>query len=217
MKFGVQICSELEWQNTKGILSIKNDKIRQQPFGEYFEHMIGRHGYIFYHSGATKTRAAAACQFAIDTWHPDTVINLGTCGGVSKDVKRLNIILAKKTFQYDVIQKFGTPSIRFKKGLRTNLKISWVDLGRISERLRIGTIASADQDLCHKCRKKLQKDDVLAADWESASIAKVCELNRAKCVILRGVSDIPEEKGKTRGDIQEREYRKNARIIMKDL
>jgi nucleoside phosphorylase len=90
-------------------------------------------------------------------------------------------------------------------------------MGRVSEKLWIGTIASADQDLCPKCQKKLQKEGVLAADWESASIAKVCELNRTKCIILRGVSDTPEERKKSKGDIQERDYRKNTRVIIKDL
>jgi len=58
---------------------------------------------------------------------------------------------------------------------------------------------------------------VLAADWESASIAKVCELNKTKCIILRGVSDIPRERGKVKRDIQEGDYRKNTRIIMRNL
>jgi nucleoside phosphorylase len=217
MNLAIQICSELEWKSTKAILKIGRDQLRKQTYGEYLNYRVGKHRSIIYQSGATKTRAAAACQFAIDTWHPDAVISLGTCGGVANNVKRLNIILAKKTFQYDVIQRFGTPSIRFKKDLITNVKISWVDLSRISERLHIGTIASADQDLCTKCRKKLQKEGVLAADWESASIAKVCELNSIKCLILRGVSDIPEGRGTLKEATQERDYNRNTRIIMEHL
>jgi len=157
MKLAIQICSELEWSSTKSILKIGRGQLRKQPYGKYFNHRFGQHQSIIYHSGATKTRAAAACQFAIDTWHPDAIINLGTCGGVSKAVKKLDMILAKRTFQYDVIQRFGTPSVRFRKDLKTNLKISWVDLSRISERVHIGTIASADQDLCPIVRKVLEE------------------------------------------------------------
>lgn len=217
MKLAIQICSELEWSSTKSIFKIGRGQLHKQRYGEYFNHRVREHQSIFYHSGATKTRAAATCQFAIDTWHPDVVINLGTCGGVSKEVRKLDIILAEKTFQYDVMQKFGTPSIGFKKSLKTDLKISSIDLSRVSDRLHIGTIASADQDLCVKTRRKLQKEGVLAADWESASIAKVCELNKTKCIILRGVSDVPEERKKVKRDIQEYDYRKNTRIIMKEL
>jgi nucleoside phosphorylase len=217
MKFAIQICSELEWESTKAILKIGGGKLQNQPFGDYFNYRVGKHRSIIYQGGATKTRAAAACQFAIDTWHPDAVINLGTCGGVPKEVSKLDIILAKKTFQYDVIQRLGSPSVRFRKGLKTNLKISWVDLNKMSERLHIGEIASADQDLVSKTRKILQECGVLAADWESASIAKVCELNRIKCLILRGVSDIPEKSRELKEDIQERDYKKNTRLIMTGL
>jgi adenosylhomocysteine nucleosidase len=217
MKLAIQICSELEWETTKSILKITKGKLHHQPFGGYFEHQIGRQQGIYYQSGATKTRAAAACQFVIDTLHPDAVVNLGTCGGVAENVRKLDIILANKTFQYDVIQRFGTPSIPFKKSLKTDLKISWIDLSRVSDRLHIGTIASADQDLFPRARKILQERGVLVADWESASIAKVCELNRTKCIVLRGVSDIPREREKSKGDIQELDYRKNMRILMKDL
>lgn len=217
MKLAIQICSEFEWGTTKSILKITKGKLHRQPFGDYFGHQIGRQDGIFYQSGATKTRAAAACQFAIDTWHPDAVVNLGTCGGVSKNVRKLNVILAKKTFQYDVIQRFGNPSERFKKDLETNLDMSWVDLIRVLRKIHIGTIASADQDLVGEHRELLQEKKVLAADWESASIAKICELNKTKCLILRGITDIPKKQILLKRDIQHNDYKKNTPIIMREL
>jgi len=60
-----------------------------------------------------------------------------------------------------------------------------VDLSRYLERIHIGAIASADQDLHSESRTRLDKEHILAADWESASIAKVCELNKVRCLILR--------------------------------
>jgi len=217
MKLAIQICSELEWGTTKSILKITKDKLHRQPFGDYFEKQIGIHKCILYESGATKTMAAAACQFAIDTWHPDAVINLGTCGGVSKNVKNLDIILAKRTFQYDVIQRFGKPSLRFKRDLKTNIDMSWIDLRKVSRRIHFGTIASADQDLDDKEREVLQGKKVLAADWESASIAKICELNKVKCLILRGITDITKKQVSLKRDIQDNDYKKNTPIIMREL
>jgi adenosylhomocysteine nucleosidase len=217
MKLGIQICSELEWESAKSILKIKRNVSQRQPFGKYFAHSFGQHECICYHSGATKTRAAAACQFAIDAWHPNAIVNIGTCGGVAENIWKFNIILAKKTFQYDVIQRFGKPSGRFKKGLETSIDISWINLIRVPTKIHIGTIASADQDLDYENRVLLQGKKVLAADWESDSIAKICELNKIKCLILRGVSDIPEKRRESKEDIQERDYKENTRIIMKDL
>lgn len=58
---------------------------------------------------------------------------------------------------------------------------------------------------------------VLAADWESASIATVCALNGVRCLILRGVSDVPARAGRSGAADQERDYVQNTRVIMKDL
>ncbi|MFX0199651.1 MAG: 5'-methylthioadenosine/S-adenosylhomocysteine nucleosidase [Candidatus Hodarchaeota archaeon] len=217
MNLVIQICADPEWTSTKQILKIQGDKLHRQPFGEYFEHPIGVYESTFYQSGPTKTRASGACQYAIDTWHPDAVINLGTCGGVSNNIRKLDIIMATKTVQYDVIQRFGKPSLRFKKDLKINLDTSWIDSTNVSEKLYTGKVASADQDLNEECRKVLQKKSVLAADWESASIAKVCELNKVKCLILRGVTDIPERRPRSKDDLQDRDYNKNTPIIMKNL
>src|SRR3989304_2708025 len=147
MKLAIQICAELEWKCTKSILKIGKTRLRSQPFGEYFEGAIGEHVAVFFESGATKTRASAACQFAIDTWNPDAVLNLGTCGGVADSVKKRDVIVANKTFQYDVLQRFGKPSLKFKRGLETDLDTCWVDLGKCRRKIHIGMIASADQDL----------------------------------------------------------------------
>ena len=217
MKLAIHICSEIEWRNTKAILKISTAKLQSQPFGEFFYYRIGQHRSIIYQSGATKTRSAAACQFAIDTWHPDAVVNLGTCGGVADKVKKLNIILADKTFQYDVIQRFGKPSVCFKRGLKKTLDISWVDLTKVSRTIYIGTIASADQDLADEHRKVLQNKKVLTADWESASIAKICKLNKIKCLILRGITDIQKKQVSLKRDIQDNDYKKNTPIVMKEL
>ncbi len=217
MKLGIHICSEIEWGNTKAILKISTTKLQSQPFGEFFYYPIGQHRSIIYQSGATKTRSAAACQFAIDTWRPDAVVNLGTCGGVADKVKILNIILADKTFQYDVIQRFGNPSVHFRKGLETTLDISWVDLTKVSRPIHIGTVASADQDLVDEHREKLQKKKVLAADWESASIASICKINKIGCLILRGITDTPKREGPLKRNIQDNDYKNNTPIIMKEL
>jgi len=217
MKLRIQICSDLEWESAKLTLKIKRNELQRQPFGEYFACAFGQHEYICYHSGATKTKAAAACQFAIDTFHPDAIVNLGTCGGVSKKVKNLDIILAKRTFQYDVMQRFGNPSVRFMRGLKTNLDISWVDLSRVEGKIYIGTIASADQDIDDEHWGQLEGKKVLAADWESASIAKICGLNKVKCLILRGITDIPKKQISLIRDIQHNDYKKNTPIIVREL
>ncbi len=136
---------------------------------------------------------------------------------MAQNICKLDIILAIRTLQYDVIQRFGKPSIYFKKSLKTDLNISWVDLSEVSVKLHIGKIGSADQDISSESRRILQREGVLAADWESASIAKVCELNNIKCLILRGVTDIPPVRNDLNVDIQEIDYKRNTKIVIKKL
>ena len=120
MKLGIQVSSALEWRSVKSILKIGKGKLHDQPFGKYFVFPMGSHEEIFYQSGATKTRATAACQFAIVTWHPDAIVNLGTCGGVSNKLKKRDIILVNKTVHYDCITQFGPIPKGFYKPMTKN-------------------------------------------------------------------------------------------------
>jgi nucleoside phosphorylase len=216
MTLSIQICAEKEWPCVKSIFKIRGNRLQFSPFGERFDHPLGSIKCTWYHSGATKTRAAAACQYAICTWHPDTIINLGTCGGVAHNVKVLDIILANKTVQYDVIERFGELTESFQKDQETIIDVSWAEKCRSSEISHVGTIASADQDLSLECRGRLQTAKILAADWESASIAKVCELNNIRCLILRGVSDIPQDESSS-VPLQDNHYCRNTPKIMERL
>lgn len=80
MKLAMEICSGLEWKVPKALLRVNHRTLKNQPYGEYFSKRLGNHKPIFFNSGSTKTRASGACQFAIDKWHPEAIINLGTCG-----------------------------------------------------------------------------------------------------------------------------------------
>jgi len=131
MKIALQICSTHEWNSMIEILRIRAEMLRLQPFGQYFEQPFNGHEGIFYQSGDTKTRSAAACQFAIDRWQPDRIINLGTCGGVGKEIGKLDLIMAEKTVQYDCIIRFGEPQELFYKPMMTTIDTSWVDTGGV--------------------------------------------------------------------------------------
>ena len=210
MKLGVQVCSELEWRSTKRILGIRNDKLKRQPFRECFEHRIGKQKCVFYQTGDTKTRSAAGCQLAIDRWHPDGIVNLGTCGGVAEKVQKLDIIMADKTVQYDCIICFGESREPFYKPMITVIDTSWADISKVPRRIHKGTIASADQDLNVEWMERLRRENVLGADWESGAISKLCELNKVKCLILRGVTDVP-------NDRQASDFENNTPIVMESL
>lgn len=169
---------------------MKNKDIHNYPLGEYFNQEIENCKCLFYHSGPTKTRAAAACQYAIDQWKPDTIIVLGTCGGVSKNLEIFDIIMANKTVQYDCLDFMGEAEHTFYN--ITELDNSWIDTSNIPEKITTGIIGTADKDLNYEAAMLLRKEKLLAVDWESGAITKICELNNVKCLVFRGISDKPE-------------------------
>lgn len=208
----VQICSNEEWDVTK--LHLSPMEIFSYPYGEFFSINIHDEDCIFFHSGETKTLSAGACQYAIDKWSPDIIFVLGTCGGVAEDVNKLDVIIVEKTAQYDIIPMKKRQSI-FHDVI--SLDLSWIDLNSVPYPVLTGFMATADQSVTSSNFPILRDENAMAADWETASIVKICYLNNMNCCVLRGVSDVPDEMGQTDIEFQYEDYKRNTSIIMKRL
>jgi len=208
MAIGFQICSGTEWRALKRIWDVAAPPI--YPYGEYLATSIGGQPCVFFYSRRTKVRAAGACQFGIDKWAIDTLVVLGTCGGVAPSLRLFDIVQATKTLQYDCDDK------RPGMGAET-LSPAWPSLAAISGRCRLGALASADHDMTHADLAPLRALGVAGADWESAAIAAVCALNGIPWLILRGVSDIPQYPGATGHERQLADYKNNTPVIMETL
>lgn len=185
----IQIAAAEEWAAARSILGVAAEAVQTYPFGEYFFQHFAECEVVLLHSGPAKTRAAAACQYAIDHWSPAGLIVLGTCGGVAADLAIGDIILADVTVQYDCIERMDPDGEPFYSPLTTQLDNSWLVDETAKRRFRVGTIGTADQDLAAESLAMLRGAGVLGVDWESGAAAKICALNRVPCSVLRGVSD----------------------------
>lgn len=217
MAICIHICSGREWRSTKEIFQIPATHLKQQALGEYFEIEINTKKCIVYHSGPTKTRSAAACQHAIDKWSPEMICVLGTCGCVSKSLEIFDVIMANKTVQYDCQTFMNKDTNTFYEPMITNIDIPALNTITIRKDIKIGTIGTADRDLDYETANSLRKENVLAVDWESGAISKICDLNNVKCVILRGVTDKPTEHSKSDREKQSNDYKQNTSTVMKKL
>ena len=77
---------------------------------------------------------------------------------------------------------------------------------------------SADRDLVASAVADLTRrfPDVIAADWESASIARVAKRRGTRVLILRGASDlVGETRGEATGNLTL--FQKNAAALMGQL
>jgi len=211
MKVVVVVSANAEWEAIKPLFS--QAEIQQYLYGESFQAAIHETGVLFFHTGWGKTASAAALQHILDIHKPDLVINLGTCGGFKGVVERGEVILIERTFIYDIVEMMDTADV-------TDYYASVLDLSWLAEPypypVRRGLVASADSDLLPNKIPLLRSKGVIAADWESASLAWVAHKNNARLLILRAVSDIVSEEG---GEVYDQieVFNERAKEIMKQL
>jgi adenosylhomocysteine nucleosidase len=183
-----------EWDAVLEYYGVKQVHLR--PY-EYFARNIeakqATAQAIFLHSGCGKVPAAAATQYAIDTWHPSLVINIGTCGGLDSALKVGDLILAERTVIYDICERSGGQEEMIER-FTTDLP----DCTAMPACVKRGTLVTGDQDADPARIQCLRLQyGAIAADWESGAVAYVaCKCNGIQCRILRVVSDMV-----TSGDI----------------
>lgn len=190
MKIVVLISALAEWEGFK--LLYPHSKIEQSPFGESTNLTLDTWNLELFHSGWGKIASAAMMQYVIDHCSPDLILNLGTCGGFEGMVNQGDVILVEKTFVYDIVELMGDLDI--STYYTSSLDISWLT-EPYPHPVRRGAIASADSDLPPDKIPFLKTKGAVAADWESAAMAWVAKKNKARLLILRGVSDMVSEQG----------------------
>ena len=213
----IQVCSKEEWSSLKRLFKDREFQINKYPFGEFIRLNFCDRECVFYLGGETKTRSSASCQFAIDNWQPKMIFVLGTCGGVDKGLNLLDVIIANKTVQYDCIDRMGTKSYVFYEPLTTIIDNSWINFNELNGRVYEGIIATADQDINYEVLHMLRNENILCADWESGAIAYICNLNKVKNCIVRGITDIPTENIEESANNQGIDYKRNTPKVMKKL
>ncbi len=217
--FVILISANAEWRVMKSLF--REAKSSPSPYGEWFSHFFNGNGIlekpvIFMHGGWGKVAAAGSTQYAIDRWHPQLVVNLGTCGGFKGSVEREAIILVEKTIIYDIYEQMGDPEEHIRQ-YSTELDTTWLNEPLPMEVIRT-VLVSGDRDLFWKDVPLLkEKYGAVAGDWESGAIAYVAAKNDTPSFILRGVTDLVSETGGDAYDGKVNYYYENTAIIMKKL
>ncbi|MBU2611383.1 MAG: hypothetical protein KJ606_10640, partial [Chloroflexi bacterium] len=120
MDIVVLISAEAEWRAVKEILAPAN--IQSTPLGETFD----VRPLTYFHGGWGKISAAATTQYAIDHFHPDLLVNLGTCGGFEGRIAPGTVILVTKTIVYDILEQMSDPDEAVAH-YATEIDLSWLD------------------------------------------------------------------------------------------
>lgn len=154
--------------------------------------------------GVGKVNAARTTQILIDKYSVDYLINVGSAGGVNKELNILDIVIGDKLVQYDFdISGAGN----YEKGEICGIGKFFESDGRLVElskqiienmegrdfNIVVGAIGSADlfctdPNLGAKTREEF---GVECVEMEGAAIAQVCMLDSIPFLVIRGVSDSP--------------------------
>ena len=186
----VLICAGAEWRAVRP--RFPGAAAQASPYREWLETPLPGLAApaVFMHTGWGKIAAAGAAQYALDRWHPDLLVNLGTCGGVAGAVQTGEILLVDRTVVYDIASRMETQPDTSVARYTTTLDLTWLR-EPYPLPVRRALMLSADRDLDPADLPALRARYAgLAADWESGAIAYVAARNACPCLIVRAVSDL---------------------------
>ena len=167
---------------------------------KFYEGMIHNNYCILTESGVGKVNSARCTQILIDNMDVDMIINIGVAGGISDKLKVCDIVIGEKLVQHD----FDITAFNHEKGYIPNVGV-YIDsdtyLVNIAKEciknkkynVVSGIIASGDI-FCTESwmsQKINTKFNALCVEMEGASIAQVCYLSNVPFVVIRSISDVP--------------------------
>lgn len=176
-------------------------------------------------SGIGKVNSGITTQMLLDHFDVEYVVNVGSAGGLKEDLKIADVIIGEKLVQHDYdLTGFGRPKgeipglgIFFESNKNLIEKVKAINVEGINK--RIGTIGSGDI-FCTSVKMKnkiVEKFNADCVEMEGAAIAQVCAINKVPFVVIRSISDIPNEDNYV--DFKEflKVASKNCGTILKEL
>ena len=166
----------------------------------FYESKINENDIVLVQSGVGKVNAARCAQILIDNIKVDYIFNIGVAGGVSESLNVGDIVIGEKLVQHD----FDITAFNHEKGYIPNvgvyidsdeylLKVAQNIISKSNINTLTGVIASGDI-FCtdYMMSKKINtKFNALCVEMEGASIAQVCYLSHIPFLIIRSISDTP--------------------------
>ena len=155
---------------------------------------------ILVESGVGKVNSSRTTQILIDNMDVDMIINIGVAGGISEKLKVCDIVIGEKLVQHD----FDITAFNHEKGYIPNVGV-YIDsdtylvniakecINNKKYNVVSGIIASGDI-FCTESwmsQKINTKFNALCVEMEGASIAQVCYLSNIPFIVIRSISDVP--------------------------
>jgi adenosylhomocysteine nucleosidase len=163
---------------------------------EIIKGQLNKKEVILFKSGVGLTNAAISTSLVLSHYPIESVINIGTAGGIHKDVKVLDVIISSMVTYHDVdISVFGNPrsfSNENRFVYHADEKLVMLAQTILKENIHVGPMVSGHQfismpqqitDIEH------HYPEALCVDMEAAAIAHTSAYFKIPFIILRSISD----------------------------
>ena len=181
----------------------KETKIYELTF---IEGLISDKECVIVEGGVGKVNAARTAQILIDNFKIDYLLNVGVAGGIDESLNVGDIVIGQRLVQHD----FDITAFDHKKGYIPNIGdyinadeelvnlANKVITSTENTHVKTGTIASGDIFITDQnISKEINKEfAALCVEMECASIAQVAKLCNIPFLILRSISDVPNNNNK---------------------
>ena len=165
----------------------------------FYEGSINNINYTLVLSGIGKVNAARTTQILIDNKKLDYIFNIGISGGIDNSLNVMDIVIGNKLVQHD----FDITAFNHDLGYIPNIgiylesdkylvnKAENINIDNIN--IKTGTIATGDIFCTDKnmASRINQQFNALCVEMEGAAIAQVCKLSNIPYLIIRSISDVP--------------------------
>jgi len=171
----------------------------------FYEGVLNDKSIVLLESGVGKVNAARAAQIMISNYAIDYLYNIGVAGGVDNGLSVGDIVISNEVVQHD----FDITVFNHKKGYIPNIgdsiKVDKKLLNKVKDILdkdnilyKEGVIATGDIFCTEKKmgEKINNKFKALCVEMEGASIGQVAYLCNIPFLIIRSISDTPNNNNK---------------------
>lgn len=208
MLYGIIVAEPEELEALKEIIS--ETQIQNKKDKEFYLGKIQNTDCVAVLCGIGKVNAARTTQLLIDSYSPDVILNIGVAGGISDRLKIGSIVVGEKFVQHDFdLTAFGREKGEIPNGvgkyifadrkLLNNIEGTISSYQKENGILVIkGIIASGDRFVTSPTEAAGINMEFGAdcVEMEGASVAQVSMLNEVPFLVIRSISDAPNDNNK---------------------
>lgn len=176
--------------------------VKEESFIErtIYSSTLNHHQLFIFTCGVGKVTAAINTALFIKHHHVDMIINAGSAGGLSNQLKIGDVVVVDRAAYYDVdLTAFGyqigqsskmPPYFESDKNILFHIKNDHLLL---TEKIKFGQIVSGDTFVNNlELKNKIMSNfpEALALDMETTSIAQSAFMFKKPFLAIRGISDV---------------------------